>query len=220
MKYRIILLSFAFFIYLINRNGFHPDSIEFLTIGYDQTMGSLQFNMILLNFFINSIFTILLLNRILKLFGLSNYLYTRGRFLDIVNFITKKMVCEILIILILKQFVYCIFYFISKAWSVFYFYDMISTVLTYIILGFIIICLKLFQVKNKIIYFLILMSMGAIQILSYKWSFFSLFIVASINWRDSYLLVFGGKISFILLLYILISKINPEKLMIGVCDEW
>ena len=216
MKKKMILLFILGLLYAITIN--QTDSIlnnfEFLSIGISSKDG--EFN--LLNYLLNVSVFIIFLTNILEvinsIFKSRCYVISRGGQINFKKILIIETFKKIFFILILKQILYSIFFIKEQNFTIFYFYDMVSTLLTLGMFALISIFLKLWGTKDKTLLFLIIFVYMVSQALSFNNPIFSIFTIASIDWYETYFLTLLFKTVIIMILIGLVfNKSNLDNLI-------
>ena len=209
----IILL---FHLVVINPTDYLLLNFEFLAQGsvFNESNGKTEF--ILYNYLLSMgmiiIFVSMIFKSISQTLNLKDYIITRCGHLKFKMIVIKVALTAIFKILAIKQIIYILFFIKTQSFTLFYFYDMISTFLTLIMFSLVFIVLKLQGVKDKILLFGVIFLHMISQILSYNNIIFSIIVIASINWEAIYAYILIAKIVVIVTsIFILLSLKNLDK---------
>jgi hypothetical protein len=217
MSKKIVILLptiLLFYFSVSNERGLHISSIELLDTGYNSSAGKMQISNYLLNLATNVIYITFILKEISLIFRLRIYIASRGGYNVLINRMIKSSLKNVFIILLVKQLVYIIFYFLSPSYSHFYIFNMISTFLTLSILALSIIITRLQGIKETLSFFSILSITALTQYMSYKYSIFSILVIASSNWKKfAFVVILFKFISLLVLFYLVFSILKPDKLI-------
>lgn len=214
MKNKKLLFLFILLFHLVVLNDTNNllFNFEFLMQGSLIYPGEETPQFILYHYVLNLGLIILFLSTVLQVvsetFEMRDYIITRCGCLKFKLILLEAALKNIFIILIIKQIIYIMFFIYTKSFTMFYFYDMVSTFLTLLMFAQCFSLFKLNGAKDKIPLFLIVGINMISQILSYEHPVFSVIVIASTDWKLNYLTNIAGKIIIIL---VLVSMIFLHK---------
>ena len=214
--FTILLLLLHISIY--NPMGDRLIGFEFLAQGSAFDAYMQESTLVPYNIFFNTGMFVLFISRIYtkisEIFNLSPYIMTRGGEVIFKRTLIKNSVYEIFQIIIVKSLIYALFFMIEQRGTWFALYDVVSTFLTLSIFTFLLILCRLNGVDNKILLFVLISGNMINQILSFEINMMSIFVIASIYWKESPFVVLFIKIILIwLLLCLVFFKKNVNKML-------
>lgn len=206
MKKYIIPFTLIFLITLVANDDNHlfsVYSVHNLLIPYNLDADSINIILVALNFGFVLLFVYTMVKKTEELFNMGKYIipreYNQTFFVVYLKEIIQ-LVCHLIVAKLLVDFIFSLMNSFSEVTNIILF--SISTVLTAFIWLLLIFCLKIYHVKANLVYFLMLLFILIAQLLSFEYTFFSVFIIASSNFFDATLFIVVTKLILILFLFI------------------
>ncbi len=218
MKSRLMQFLGILALYAVVRSSaeFGNLSIQMLVTGYNFEDGKMSIPLLIFNSGLICIFLSMMNKTIVSAYSLRQYVAARAGNFGVSLYLVKAAFKEIAIIIFYKQIIYGIAFCTSFTYSKFYLYDTLSTFLTLLVYGCLLIILIRRNVNSSIGFFLVIIVAILLQSFSYEYPFIHIFIIATANWENSFLSMILFKILLIGICVKAMIELDFENSMIGV----
>lgn len=181
--------------------------IEQLVTSFDMEEGQVSLFLLFLYMSIAVIFIYTIINKMNDLFVMAKYILprsTKKKFLNLLLHEAGRLILKLAGIKLIVDILFCILIDSNEIqWLFFLFF---SYVTTFFMWSLIIILLTLFKVDKGVTMFISITFIMILQLISYDNKFISIFVVASINYREEVLFLIANKILILLILFLCLRK--------------
>lgn len=181
--------------------------IEQLVTSFDMEEEQVSLFLLFLYMSIAVIFIYCIINKTHDLFIMAKYILPRSskmKFMNLLLHETGRLILRLAGIKLIVDILFCIWIDSNEIqWLLFLFF---SYVITFFMWSLIIILLTLFKVDKGVTMFISITCIMILQIISYDNKFISIFVVASLNYREEVLFLITNKLLILLILFLCLGK--------------